>query len=214
MAQSAFINPPIGSALKFYVDSMPGVDPALRQSDDDNLKFFGNFSAFAEEHRLWKLPFDVVRNFVLRQSLEAKDGKEKTDRLFDEHPDIVNELARLKMEYAFQKSTQRERAPRRQSPKTTAHMITAAVFIIVGSQMPGATFCAKALVAGKRLGVSRYQVGRAVKHFLQACRRLDAMNGASEFNPCQGHAAMILPLLMDFIAECDAERAKKLRKKP
>ncbi len=201
--------------MKFYVDNMPGADPEWRQSDDENIRYLGNFAAFVKEHRLWKLPFDVVLNFVLRQTLEAKDGKEKTYRLFTEHPEVVSELARLKMESAFQNASQRERAPRKGSPKTTAHMVTAADFVMVGSQMPGATFCAKATAAAARLGpgVNRHHVGRGVKHFFQGCKRVDATRQAVGADPEKGHAAMTLPMAMDFIAASDAEPAKKLRKK-
>ncbi|RAZ83504.1 hypothetical protein [Cereibacter johrii] len=138
-------------------------------SEDPGTRMLGMVCAADDEPRIWRQPFLVYRDFVLRQELEAAMGAQPVAELYSRAAHAVDELAHARRALAAKNASQADRnwQPR---PPTHLHaaLVLAAYLDEVAADLgkPERAVMARCLSVSRRLGVTRFVVYRVVKSLM------------------------------------------------
>jgi hypothetical protein len=158
--------------LKRYVDYLERDDlegTPLWQSHDPDIRALGVQWRLQEEPRLWKLSREEVRAVVM-VDIEASHGVKYAKKLFINHPEVVEELAKMRRDLAHATAPEKERRAPKKSVENVVLMVILVKFLRALEKARGTKTSRNALheTVARDLGVHRLAVRRAVNRVLPA----------------------------------------------
>jgi hypothetical protein len=160
--------PPKGSRLAQYVDRLVkcmDADLALWKSSDPDLRALGISVLLTEEHRIWMLPLEIARDYLVLPAVAAAYGPSAADHLAEAPAAFLNDYVSLIQEQAKANASARERqAKRRDFGSLVEAVIMAAIY---DGYLSGQSANKNYERAALRLGINRGAVRRADNAFRQ-----------------------------------------------